>query len=389
MDKKGGLHIVQVSWDDAVFRENGRSDARTRQVRYAAELLSQSPGSRMSIMVLARSPDYGEIHQSNLRLIPLQFLGRRSFVTLLWRLFKLHRRLPIRVLTCQDVAEMGWWVLFFGLLLRIPVVGQMHYDLFSPYAQRDCLGGDWKGRLRLFITLSLLPLYSALRVVGSGIRQGLIRRGFRKRIALIPVPVSMADEKDDACAAVSRDCATRRPVVLFVGRLVWQKNLSLWLRVASRIAELEPTARFRIIGEGPLRKSLEEQCTRLGLEGVVEFVGEVAYHQLSSHYNEASVFLLTSLYEGFGRVLAEAGWHHLPVVATRITGVEDIVDDGITGFLHHHNGTEEMARSAVRLLQDNALRERMGSAGHIKVRVAFDPDRLTKAWVRLLVDQAV
>ncbi|MGA1844466.1 MAG: glycosyltransferase family 4 protein [bacterium] len=386
--KKRDLHIVQVSWDETVFRHNAGSDAWTRQARYAAELCSQCPGSFMTIAVLVRSSDCREIRQSNLRLIPLQFHGRRSFVRLLWTLLKLHSRLPIRVLTCQDVAGMGWWVLLFGLLLRIPVVGQIHYDLFSLYAQRDCLGDDWKGSIRLRITLSLLPLYSALRVVGSRIRQGLIRRGFKKEIALIPVPVSMANEKNESCTGASADRATRRPVVLFVGRLVWAKNLPLWLRVASRIAELEPAARFKIVGDGPIKKRLEEECSALGLEGIVEFQGEVPYHQLSSHYNEASVFLLTSLYEGFGRVLVESYLHHLPVVATRITGVEDIVDHDITGFLHHHNETEEMARSAARLLKDGALREKMGSAGNTKVRDAFDPDRLTKAWVRLLVDQA-
>jgi glycosyltransferase involved in cell wall biosynthesis len=379
---KKKIHIVQVGWDDTVFNpERAGSDSLKRQLEYASELNRQVPKSFMTIIVL--TPLYGlrEKLKQNLRIIPVHFKRKKDFIRLFLMLVKIHKKFPINVLASQDVAEIGWCTLLFGLIKKIPVVGQIHYDIFSLYAKKDCYGKGWKGELRYLITLKLLRLYSALRVVGSR-TQREIMKNFTKPVALIPVPVTMMQN------AVTDNIGERKPIVLFVGRLVWQKNPFLWLEIAALVAQSLPSAKFRIIGDGPLKVELQRKSRILGIEEKVQFLGEVPYKQLHSHYREASVFLLTSWYEGFGRVLVESYIHELPVVAARIAGVEDIVDDGITGFLHNLGENDEMVKSILKLLQNKDLQVKMGTIGKRKVLKKFNPQVLTKRWVSFLIENS-
>ncbi len=381
MDKKG-IHVVQVSWDDTLFKpEMVGSDSLKRQLEYVSELNRQVPMSFMTIVVLSSRPGLKEILRQNLCIIPVYFKRKKDFIRLFLILGNIHKKLPINVLTPQDVAEIGWCTLFFGLIKKIPVIGQIHYDIFSSYAKRDCYGKGLKGEIRYLITLKLLRLYSALRVVGSKVQTEIMRK-FSKPVVLIPVPVTMMRN------IITNNIVDKKPIVLFVGRLVWQKNLFQWLEIASHLAQLMPSARFRIIGDGPLKSELEKKSKSLEIEEKVQFLGEIPYEKLPFYYKEASVFLLTSWYEGFGRVLVESYINELPVVATRITGVEDIVDDNVTGFLHNLEESENMVKSILTLLQDGDLRIKMGTAGKQKVLTEFNPQVLTECWVGFLIKNA-
>ena len=112
------------------------------------------------------------------------------------------------------------------------------------------------------------------------------------------------------------------------------------------------------------------------------------YPTLPRHYRSAALLLLTSHYEGFGRVAVEAGRFGLPVIATRVTGLEDIVDPGVTGFLHAPDQVEALAASVVALLENDVRRRRLGAAAAQRVRANFDPTLLAQRWMGLLTDVA-
>jgi glycosyltransferase involved in cell wall biosynthesis len=154
------------------------------------------------------------------------------------------------------------------------------------------------------------------------------------------------------------------------------------------VAQQVPEARFEIVGDGPEREALEADARRQGLDRSVQFTGPIPYAALGAAYGRASVFLLTSHYEGFGRVVAEAALHGLPVVAPEIAGVEDIIIQGVTGFLHAPGDVAGMSASVIRLLQENALRIEMGRRARQSVLKRYDPQRLTQEWVALLIASA-
>lgn len=378
----GPLHIVQVGFDDTLFIPNAPSDTLARQLKYGRELARRCPGSRMSIIVLTSLATAQRFEQENVTIVPVIARRLQRPIALYQQLLALYREQPLGAIATQTIHMEAWTALLFGKRHGVNVIGQVHYDLFSPIAQHDVLGRGLRGRVYYTINLWMLRRLFAMRVVGQRVREQLLAKGLHRNVYVIPVPVTMGSDMNANYSPASDDR------VLFVGRLAFVKNIEEWLKVAQRVAEQDTSVFFEIVGDGPLRDTLASQARQLGLEHRVRFAGAAPYDRLSDIYRSAKVFLLTSRYEGFGRVVAEAYLNGVPVVATRITGVEDIIDDGETGFLHTPGDVAGMAESVLRLLRDDSLRQTMGQLGRERVRARFDTDRLTREWVDLLISAA-
>jgi glycosyltransferase involved in cell wall biosynthesis len=123
-------------------------------------------------------------------------------------------------------------------------------------------------------------------------------------------------------------------VVLGVGRLVQVKRFDRFLEILAELrGRANPSVRGTIIGDGPLRGELERRAAALGLtRDAIEFVGKVPDPRLSYRYGD--VLLLTSDYEGTPNVVMEAMACGLPVVATNVGGLADLITHGETGFLY-------------------------------------------------------
>src|SRR2546423_5355121 len=163
--------------------------------------------------------------------------------------------------------------------------------------------------------------------------------------------------------------------VLCVARLVPIKALPLLLdAIAMTRAEgLETTA--TIVGAGPERAHLERQARELGLDGSVELPGAVGQDSLSGFYQPADLFCLPSFIEGLPVVLIEAMAMRLPVGATRVGGIPELVEDGTEGLLGAPGRADELAAAIARLARDPDLRVQMGEAGRRKVEMEFDVER--------------
>jgi glycosyltransferase involved in cell wall biosynthesis len=180
----------------------------------------------------------------------------------------------------------------------------------------------------------------------------------------------------------------KQPLVIFVGRLAPEKDLSTWLKVAHAISQLHPETRFEVIGDGPERARLEDEAAALGLRDVISFVGFVPYSRLREVYARAAALLLTSRSEGFGRVLVEAASQGTPAVSTSLSGPRDVVINGVTGFLHEPGDVDGLTRSVSTLLSQPQRAAIMGARARELVAVKFDPARLRAAWVGLWIDTA-
>lgn len=376
------LHIVQIGSDTTVFRSDAPSDTLTRQLDYGRELDRQLPNSRMSLLIFTTDTAARPFERENVTFIPLLASRLQRLPRLYSHLSSLHRTQRIDVITTQTIHAEAWVSILFGKLHRVNVVGQIHYDLCSPEAQRDILGDGLYGRVKRALSLWTLHYMTAVRVVGRRIQKCLLDDGLHQNVHVLPVPITMDTSK------IRHHQPAQMHRVLFVGRLVPAKNLGAWLQVAQQVAARDPKVTFEIVGHGVLRGELEAKTKRLGLDGRVHFSGAIPYERLLPIYRSSKVFLLTSRYEGFGRVVVEAYLNSVPVVATQITGVEDIVEDGQTGFLHPPGDVTGMADSVLRLLHDDALRQQMGQYGHDLVRARFDPRRLSREWVTLLISAA-
>ncbi len=157
------------------------------------------------------------------------------------------------------------------------------------------------------------------------------------------------------------------PTLLFVGRCYPQQKGLEYLVRAMALLPPHAGARLRIVGEdwGGAAQALS-LARALGVGDRVTYSGPLGRGELLQAYAEADILVLPSLFEPFGIVLLEAMATGLPVVASRVGGVPEVMEDGKTGFLVQPGNARALAEALDLLLSDPALRRRMGRAGRIR-----------------------
>lgn len=169
--------------------------------------------------------------------------------------------------------------------------------------------------------------------------------------------------------------------VVAVGRLTYQKGFDLLLQAWAEVCRRVSGWQLAIVGDGELRSALSAQAESLGLAGCVTFVP--AMKDVVAVYRDASVLAMSSRYEGFGMVLLEAQTVGLPVVSFACKcGPSEIVNDGVDGYLVAPGDVDAMADRLVRLMQDGALRRRMGARAFANA-ARFSTDAVMKQWMAL------
>jgi glycosyltransferase involved in cell wall biosynthesis len=175
-----------------------------------------------------------------------------------------------------------------------------------------------------------------------------------------------------------------RPLVLACGRLTEQKGYPFLLEAFRQVAREHPAAHLWILGEGELREPLEEQARMLGIHERVRFLG---FRENPFAFMAAcDVFVLSSLWEGFGNVVAEAMACGAPVVSTDCPfGPGEIVQDGVSGLLVPPGDASALADALGRVLADDGLRARL-AAGALERAQLFTARRSAAAYECLFGD---
>jgi glycosyltransferase involved in cell wall biosynthesis len=155
--------------------------------------------------------------------------------------------------------------------------------------------------------------------------------------------------------------------IICVGRLVPAKGQHVLLDAVARLIRQGKPVRLRIVGDGPDRASLEQSAREKNLGASVVFEGSVNQDRIRDLYAQADVFALASFAEGIPVVLMEAMAMEIPCVTTWITGVPELIRDGVDGLLVPPADIGALADSLARLRDDPALRRRVGAAGRARV----------------------
>jgi glycosyltransferase involved in cell wall biosynthesis len=182
---------------------------------------------------------------------------------------------------------------------------------------------------------------------------------------------------DDRCAARAELGARGADdvVVASVGRLVREKGFLELFAAAARVREHTPATRFAVIGGADPDKADALGADELAAAAAagVHVLGE--RDDIVRLYAAMDIFVLPSYREGFPRAAMEATAMGVPVIATRIRGCRQVVDDGVTGILVPPRDVDALTGAIERLLRDPESRRRMGAAGRGKARHAFDQQR--------------
>lgn len=159
------------------------------------------------------------------------------------------------------------------------------------------------------------------------------------------------------------------PLLLFSGRLVPRKGVEFLLEAWREVCPGFPEAKLLLLGDGPLLKDLEETAIRLDINGTCRFAGRV--DNVAEYLRAGDIFVLPSLQEGLSNSLLEAMATRLPVVATRIGGVVDVIRDGENGLLVAPSSGRELAAGMRALLRDAALGERLACAAMETIHASY------------------
>lgn len=177
--------------------------------------------------------------------------------------------------------------------------------------------------------------------------------------------------------------------LLSIGRFVPKKGFSFLLSALARLRREGLSVRLTLVGDGRLRWALEAQCRRMGLEDAVDMPGFVPNDQVHSLMRGHDVFVIpcvessTGDRDGIPNVIMEALSCRMPVVATDVCGIGEVVEDGVTGLLVPQRDPRALADALRRMLSDRDEALRMAENGHRRVLEMFDGGRnarILAAW---------
>ena len=179
-----------------------------------------------------------------------------------------------------------------------------------------------------------------------------------------------------ASAANVQPFPKRDQVILFVGAVNARKGALQLVQAISRVRERYPEVQCVVVGslkaEPEYVAHLRAEIVRLKLEETVLLPGHISHEDLMRWYRTADLFCVPSMndgwrFEGFGQVHLEAGAFGIPAIGTRECGAADAIDDGVTGYLVSQLNIEaELPAAIIKLLEDSAVRLRMGAANQSK-----------------------
>jgi glycosyltransferase involved in cell wall biosynthesis len=308
-------------------------------------------------------------HAASVATFPIEGFGRPSAVRQLVAFARWCRAIDARVVhTCELYANI------FGLtgaaLARVPVRIGNRRELITPDKTRAHLAAQ-------------RAAYRAAHVIvaNSSAAAGQLRREGvpADRIHTIPNGVDI----DAYGPAGARAEGIRR--VITVANLRQEKGHDTLIDAASIVLQRRPDAEFQIVGSGPLRSVLERQVHERGLGDRVRFLGERT--DVPALLSSSDLFVLPSRSEASPNSVLEAMAAGLPIVATRVGGVPELIRSGVTGVLIEPGAPENLARAVLGMMDRPGVAWELGRAAREAVRGGFSFDRMVASFEHLYLAQ--
>ena len=283
--------------------------------------------------------------------------GLRRFLALL----RAHRRVLVHV-HCASRASFWRKALFMAVAhaARCPVILHLHGGGFARFYEEEC------GLLGRWLVRRVLARAACIVAVSERWRNWLAQLQANPNLVCIPNPVALPP------AVVPRG---PRNVVLFLGRIEPAKGIPELLDAFAGLRPGVPDALLVCAGEGDI-EAAERQARRLGLGDAVRFPGWIDGEEKRAWLARAALFVLPSHAEGLPMSLLEAMAAGLPVVASAVGGIPDVVHDGVNGYLVAPGDRVALLRAMGRVLGDPQLGAALGAAGRAAMRARCAPARV-------------
>lgn len=379
------IHVLMLSLDTAMAT-HPEGESRKRHLAYAER------AGYLTIIVYTPDGVGAPIQVSpQLRIIPTNSKNKLLFPFDAIRLaLSVSQERRVDLISTQDpflTGVIGWWL---RRRLKAPLLVQNHSYFFDNRAwlrERPVIN-DILHQIGRFV-VSHSDMY---RTVNRKERENFLARGgSRQRSIALPLGTAsqdfaaLPDERALANLRKSLGLKPEHQVVLWVGYPVGFKRVPLLFKVFKRVAARVPNARLVLIGD--MSRSLDDLRGLARDEGIADKVtmfGPVPHDELPLYYALGEVYVHTSSYEGVPRVLFEASAAGLAIVAMNVVGVNEVIVDGVNGYLAPDLDAEGMAGRVVYLLQNPAMAQQMGAEAQRSALEQYNFETYVEAWVGVM-----
>jgi len=198
--------------------------------------------------------------------------------------------------------------------------------------------------------------------------------GTTKKIAVIPNGID---------PSIYENGKTSENQIIFIGRLVFYKNLEVVIDAFSKVITKIPDVKLVIIGDGPMKDSLVKKTKSLKLQDNIIFKGNVSEQEKIKLLQQSQVLVNPSLVEGFGIVVLEGFASSKPVIVSDSKPLSDLVDDSVDGFVVSSTNSSAWAEKIVELLSNPDKVKKMGEEGRKKVVSKYSISKLSDDLISL------
>lgn len=249
------------------------------------------------------------------------------------------------------------------------------------------LGNDYKMKFYATLDRFLLRKFNKIVVVSDDLKKLIISSGIsHRKVRIVRNGISLDSFQASGSATqmkIDLGIPPKSSVIGTVGRISEEKGHRYLLRSAETIIEQYPGSVFLIIGDGPLRETLQKEFNR----SFIKFTG--MRDDLPELYQCMDIFVLPSLTEGLPLVLLEAMASKLPVVATRVGAVPSVIIDKENGFLVEPGDGEGIKNYLLYLLRDCQAGKLMGQKGYQIVKENYSSERMAKEYMEIYKDLVI
>lgn len=269
---------------------------------------------------------------------------RQLLIPLLWH----HMRYRFDVLHCHGVYPTGYIGASFNKITGVPFIITPHGGDLA----KDRTGNIISRRVMSRINKAL-PAAQAITAISQSVKRQILDLGAPSgNICLIPNGVSLNEFKPGGSSL-------KHNYIVFIGRLVKLKGVDTLIEAYSLLKKSYPGVNLKIAGDGVEMSVLKELVRKLNLAREVEFLGTVRGAEKIRLLSEALFLVCPSREEAFSVVNLEALASGLPVIASRVGGITDVIQDCINGFLVEPENPEQLAEKMRLLMEDAGLRQQM------------------------------
>lgn len=269
----------------------------------------------------------------------------------------------------------GWAAVRCAKRFGVPLIGT-HHTFFDDYLKHVRLDSKLTRNMSWKLTVAYFNQCDLVLSPSHSLAGEMTENGLETPVRILPNPIDTELFTPEATRRVPGRS------LVYMGRLSFEKSLDQVLTAFCTVRHKMPGATLTLIGDGPERADLEEMAVDLGIDSDVCFTGILRGEELARKLRSMDVFVTLSKTENIPLSVLEAMASGLPVVATAMRGLPEIVKDGVNGLLVPPDEPEVTARQVIRLLGDHEMLETY-SRQACAFAQRFSQDRIMTEWVEI------